>query len=201
MRIITIFLVAAAFAGPCVSAQEVDARAALLASIEAMGTNGVRTVEYSGSGFSSRIGQQFAVDVGWPSYEVADYTRRIDYAAGWSREDYIRRQGNYPTFGRTPMPEEHVTAIVHGEHAWDIRNDAPVPLTRPYLDGIPFDELRQLELAVTPHGFLKAALAADDATAIRMTYVGASDFGLSQFGRTVTIVSFTFLDKYRINGT
>ena len=34
-----------------------------------------------------------------------------------------------------------------------------------------------------------------------MQLVGASDFGLSQFGRWVTIVSFTFLDKYKINGT
>lgn len=201
MRSLAIVIAAAILSWGSASAQEVDARAALLASIQAMGTDNVRTVEYSGAGFSSRIGQQFAVNVGWPGYEVADYTRRIDYAAGWSREDYVRRQGNYPTFGRVPMAEEHVTAIVHGEHAWDIRDDEPVPLTRPYLDGIPFDELRQLELAVTPHGFLKAALASGDATAIRMTYVGASDFGLSQFGRTVTIVSFTFLDKYRINGT
>ena len=77
----------------------------------------------------------------------------------------------------------------------------PVPLTRPYLDGVPFNELRQLELAITPHGFLKTALAASDAKAIRMQYIGASDFGLSQFGRTVTIVSFTFLGKYKINGT
>ena len=77
----------------------------------------------------------------------------------------------------------------------------PVPLTRPYLDGVPFNDLRQLELAITPHGFLKTALAASDAKAIRMQYIGASDFGLSQFGRTVTIVSFTFLGKYKINGT
>jgi glyoxylase-like metal-dependent hydrolase (beta-lactamase superfamily II) len=77
----------------------------------------------------------------------------------------------------------------------------PVPLTRPYLDGVPFSELRQLELAITPHGFLKAALASSDAKAIRMQFIGASDFGLSQFGRTVTIVSFTFLGKYKINGT
>ncbi len=182
-------------------AQEVDAQAALRAAVEAMGTNEVRTVEYSGAGFSSRIGQQFAVDVGWPTYEVADYTRQIDYSVGWSREDYTRRQGDYPTFGRVPMSEEHITSIIGGGFAWDIRSGEPVPLTRPYLDGVPFDELRQVELAVTPHGFLKTALAADDASAIRMTYVGASDFGLSQFGRTVTIVSFTFLDKYRINGT
>ena len=76
-----------------------------------------------------------------------------------------------------------------------------VALTRPYLDGVPFNELRQLELAITPHGFLKAALAASDAKAIKMQFIGASDFGLSQFGRSVTIVSFTFLGKYKINGT
>jgi glyoxylase-like metal-dependent hydrolase (beta-lactamase superfamily II) len=76
----------------------------------------------------------------------------------------------------------------------------PIPLTRGYLDGISFNELRQLELAITPHGFLKAALAASNATAIKVRLVGASDFGLSQFDRTVTIVSFTFLGKYKING-
>ena len=63
------------------------------------------------------------------------------------------------------------------------------------------NELRQLELAITPHGFLKTALAAKDAKAIRIQYIGASDFGLSQFGRTVTMVTFTFLGKYKIVGT
>src|SRR5581483_5622376 len=58
----------------------------------------------------------------------------------------------------------------------------------------------QLELAITPHGFLKAALAAKDTTAITLPIVGASDAGLSQNGRRVTIVSFT-LGKYRVNGT
>jgi glyoxylase-like metal-dependent hydrolase (beta-lactamase superfamily II) len=183
------------------SAQEVDARAALQASMKAMGGEKVKTVEYSGAGFTSLIGQQFAVEGGWPTIEVADYTRAIDYDAKWSREDYTRRQGSYPTFGRVPLADTRTTSIVSGAHAWDVRDNMPVPLTRPYLDGAPFGELRQLELAITPHGFLKAALAATDAKAIRIRYVGASDFGLSQFGRTVTMVSFSHLGKYRIVGT
>ena len=93
-------------------AQAVDARAALRAAVAAMGTDDVRTVEYSGAGFSSRIGQQFAVDGGWPTYEVADYTRHIDYGAGWSREDYTRRQGRYPTFGRVPMADQRIMRIL-----------------------------------------------------------------------------------------
>ena len=201
MRRLILLVTALGLCSGAASAQEIDARAALLASLKAMGGENLKTIEYSGAGFSSRIGQQYSVNGGWPTYEVADYTRSIDYETGWSREDYTRRQGSYPAFGRTPMADQHITAIVNGAYAWDIRGDRPVPLTRPYLDGIPFNDLRQLEIAITPHGFLKAALAADDATAISLPIVGASDFGVSQFGRTVTIVSFTYLDKYKINGT
>ena len=201
MRRLTILLGVFGLSLGSAVAQEVDARAALLASLEAMGGENLDTIEYSGAGFSSRIGQQYSVNGGWPTYQVLDYTRSIDYEAGWSREDYTRQQGDYPTFGRTPMAPEPITAIVSGAYAWDIRNDEPVALTRPYLDGVAYNELRQLEIAITPHGFLRAALAADDATAISLPIVGASDFGVSQFGRQVTIVSFTFLDKYKINGT
>jgi glyoxylase-like metal-dependent hydrolase (beta-lactamase superfamily II) len=182
------------------TAQEADARAALLAAVKAMGTDNLKTIEYSGAGSIAQIGQQFAVDGGWPQFQIVDYTRQIDYDAKWSREDFTRKQGNFPTFGRVPIADTRVTAVVNGAYAWDIRDNMPVPLTRGYLDGISFNELRQLELAITPHGFLKAALAAKDATAIKVRLVGASDFGLSQFDRNVTIVSFKFLNKYKING-
>ena len=59
---------------------------------------------------------------------------------------------------------------------------------RGYLDGIPVSELRQLEIALTPHGFVKAALAPGaNATAVSWT----------PRGRKVTDVSFTVLGKYR----
>ena len=186
--------------GPAV-AQEVDARAALLASLKAMGGENLKTIEIAAAGSSSLIGQQYSIEGNWPQFEVANYTRAIDFDAKWSREDYTRRQGNFPTFGRVPMAEQRVTAIVSGSYAWDMRDTTPVPVTRPYLDGVPVNELRQLELAITPHGFLKAALAAKDPKAIRIQYIGASDFGLSQFGRWVTMVEFTFLGKYKIVGT
>src|SRR5262245_53489539 len=157
------------------SAQEVDARAALLASLKAMGGENLKTIEISAGGSSSLIGQQYSIEGNWPQVEVANYTRAIDFDAKWSREDYTRRQGNFPTFGRVPTAEQHVTAIVSGSYAWDVQNGMPVPLTRAYLDGIPFNELRQLELAISPHGFLKAALAASDAKSIHLQLIGASD--------------------------
>jgi glyoxylase-like metal-dependent hydrolase (beta-lactamase superfamily II) len=187
------------------SAQAVkEVRSVLEASLKAMGGANLKTIRYSASGWSSRIGQTYGLAEDWPRYEVADYTRAIDYDAKWSREDYTRRQGKYPLFGRPPMSEARVTSILSGNYAWDIQSDVqgdkPVPLTSLYLDGVSYSDLRQLELAITPHGFLKAALAAKDATAITLPIVGASDAGLSQNGRKVTIVSFT-IGKYRVNGT
>ncbi|HET9362246.1 MAG TPA: hypothetical protein VFO58_20985, partial [Vicinamibacterales bacterium] len=81
------------------AAQEVDAKAALRASLKAMGGESLKTIEYSGAGSSSLIGQQYSVEGNWPQFEVANYTRAIDFEARWSREDYTRRQGNFPTFG------------------------------------------------------------------------------------------------------
>ncbi len=177
-----------------------DVRAVLEASLKAMGGANLKTLRYSGSGWSSRIGQTYGLAEDWPHYEVADYTRVIDYEAQWSREDYTRRQGKYPLLGRPPTASEHVTSILSGRYAWDMQGEKPVPLPGLYLDGVPYAELRQLELVITPHGFLKAALAAKDATAITLPIVGASDSGLSAFGRKVTIVSFTS-GKHRVNGT
>jgi glyoxylase-like metal-dependent hydrolase (beta-lactamase superfamily II) len=183
------------------SAQTVkDVRSVLETSLQAMGGANLKTIRYSASGWSSRIGQTYGLAEDWPRYEVADYTRTIDYDAKWSREDYTRRQGKYPLLGRPPMPEQRITSILSGNYAWDIQSDKPVPLTSLYLDGVSYADLRQLELAITPHGFLKAALASKDATAIMLPIVGASDAGLSQNGRKVTIVSLT-VGKYRVNGT
>ncbi len=142
--------------GPA-SAQPVkDVRSVLEASLKAMGGANLKTIRYSGSGWSSRIGQTYGLAEDWPRYEVADYTRAIDYDAKWSREDYTRRQGKYPLLGRPPMAEQRVTSILSGNYAWDMQGDKPVPLTSLYLDGVPYADLRQLELAITPHGFLKA---------------------------------------------
>src|SRR5580693_10400673 len=143
-----------------------DVHSVLEASLKAMGGANLKTIQYSASGWPSRIGQTYGLAEDWPRYEVADYTRAIDYDAKWSREDYTRRQGKYPLLGRPPMSEAHVTSILSGNYAWDMQGDKPVPLTSLYLDGVPYADLRRVELTITTHGFLKDALAAEDATAI-----------------------------------
>ena len=159
VRRISMLAVVFALSAGSAFAQAVDARPALLASQKAMGGENLKTIEIAAAGATALIGQQYSVEGSWPQVEIADYTRAIDFDAKWSREDYTRRQGNFPRFGRVPIAEQRVTAIVNGAYAWDVQNGMAVPQTRPYLDGIPVNELRQLELAITPHGFLKAALA------------------------------------------
>lgn len=189
-------------AGTASAQSAVDARTVLQNSLRAMGGTNLKTIQYSGAGWSSRIGQTFGLSEDWPHYQVTDYTRVIDYDAKSSREDYTRQQGDYPTLGRVPMAPQRVTAILSGGYAWDLQGDTVVPRPGLYLYGVPYADLRQLELVLTPHGFLKAALAAGDATAITLPIVGPSDFGLSQNGRKVTVVSFTMLNgKYKVNGT
>ena len=203
MRRLAVLIAAAVLVAVPASAQQVavkDVKSVLEASLKAMGGANLKTLQITAHGWNSRIGQTYTLAEDWPKYEVASYTRAIDYDAKWSREDTTRRQGNYPKLGNLPMPETKATAILSGNYAWDMNGDKPVPLTSLYLFGVPYADLRQLELALTPHGFLKAALAAKDATAISMPLNGASDFGLSAFGRKVTIVTFT-MGKYKINGT
>ena len=125
------------FAGTA-PAQSVDARKILEDAAKAMGVANMKTLQYSASGWFSQIGQTYGLAEDWPHYEVTDYTRVIDFDAKWSREDYTRRQGKYPTLGRVPMPEQHVTSILSGNYAWDMQGDMPVPLTRMYLDGVPY---------------------------------------------------------------
>src|ERR1700680_4468259 len=177
-------------------AQTVDARKALEAAAKAMGTTNLKSIQFTADGFLSKVGEQYDLTTDWPHFDVTEYTRTIDFDAKYMRLDYNQKQGNYPTNGYPPVPEEHVTNILSGNFEWDMKGDTPVPSPRLYLDGMPYADLRQLEMVLTPHGFLKAALAAADATAIRQPIVGPSDFGLSMFGQWVTIVSFHY-GKYR----
>ena len=181
-------------------AQTVDARKVLEAAAKAMGTTNLKSIQFTADGFLSKVGEQYDLTTDWPHFEVSEYTRTIDFDAKYMRLDYNQKQGSYPTNGYPPVPEDHVTNIVSGNFAWDMKGDTPVPYTRLYLDGMPYADLRQLEMVLSPHGFIKAALAATDAVAITQPIVGPSDFGLSQFGQWVTIVSFHY-GKYRVNGT
>src|ERR1700686_384154 len=154
------------------SAQAVDARKALEAAATAMGTTNLKSIQFTAEGFLSKVGEQYDLTTDWPHFDFTEDTRTIDFDARYMRLDYNQKQGNYPTNGYPPVPEEPVTNILSGNFAWDMKGDTPVPYTRLYLDGLPYADLRQLEMVLSPHGFIKAALAATDVTAIGRPLVG-----------------------------
>src|SRR5262249_30189823 len=178
-----------------------DARGVLQAAMKTMGTANVKTVQYSGTGWNAAVGQSFSPAEDWPRFEVTRYTRTIDYDAKFSREELTRRQGNNPPRGGggTPLQgEQQQVAVVSGNYAWNVDGQNAVPQPGQYLAGISVAEFRQLDILLTPHGFLKAAMAASP-TAISLTLPG-SPGAITQNGKA-TLVSFTVMGKYRVNGT
>jgi glyoxylase-like metal-dependent hydrolase (beta-lactamase superfamily II) len=176
-----------------------DAKAVLQAASKAMGT--VKTVQITGTGWNAAVGQSYSPAEDWPKFEVTRYTRTIDYDARTSREELTRRQGNYPPRGGggTPLQgDQQQINIVSGNYAWNMQDGKPVPQPGQYLAGIPVSEYRQLDILLTPHGFLRAALAAN-ATAISLN-LPASPGAITQNGKA-TLVSFTAMGKYKVVGT
>ena len=146
-------------AGPAF-AQEVDARAALLASLKAMGGENLKTIEITAAGSSSLIGQQYTVEGNWPQFEVANYTRRSTSTpngrARTTRDDRVTSPRSVACRWPSSASPRSSAAPTRGTCATRRRWRSPVRISMAY----PFNELRQLELAITPHGFLKEALAA-----------------------------------------
>ena len=183
-----------ALAGVAGSAQDLDARALLQTSLRAMGGENLTSIQYSAStGYVADWGQNYSPAQDWPSNRLTSYTRTIDYAAGSSKEEYTLTQGTGqggPTGGgnaplvTTPLVgEQHRTLMVSGNYAWDMQGTTVVPA--------PADaEQRQLEIWLTPHGCLKAALAP-----------GANPMAVErneQGKGRIRAVSFMALDKYRV---
>ena len=166
-----------------------DASGVLKAALTAMGGDNVRNIQISGVGYVSAVGQAFNVlDEDYPRFEITQYTRTIDFGTMSSTERLTRRQGNYPARGGGGTPlvgEQQLVNMVRGRFAWNLQGTDVVPAPAQV-------ETRQIEILLHPHGFLRGALAAgSNATAFRRRHLG----------RPVTIVSFTALGKYRVNGT
>ena len=149
-------------------------QAALDDAAKTMGATNLKSIQYSGSGAFYSLGQNVNPNDPWPKANLQTYSCWIDYEGQASREELVRDGGFRP----------HLTQFVSGSSAWVTVGDDPKPLPTP--DGV---SERQLQILLTPHGFLKAAKA-DSPTVTQQT----------QDGKKVTIVSFTALGKYPVTG-
>ena len=141
----------------------------------AMGMENLSSIQYSGTGWQGRVGQNVSPDRDWPRVDLTSYTRTIDFETMSSKEEYVREGGT-----------RQITNLVSGDYAWTLDaqgQPAPQPAAA---------ELRRLEILLTPWGFIKGAMA----PGANPTMVTRNEYG----GRS-TVISFVAFGKYRINGT
>ena len=145
-------------------AQSADKSAVLENAAKAMGATGMKSIQYSGSGFNFALGQSARPFTPWPRFNVKSYTRVINYETASSREEMIRTQFENPPRGGGQQPivgEQRQVQLVSGAYAWNLAGSNPVAAPAASAE-------RMLQIWLTPHGFIKAALA-NKATVSRST--------------------------------
>ena len=182
-----VFFIVLAWTAGTAAAQ--DARSLLQAADRAMGASAVKSVQYSGTGWMSAVGQSFAADGDWPRADLQSYTNTIDYDSKSSKEEYVRVQGNNPPRGGGGMPiqgEARGANFVSGNYAWNLNQQGQA---NPQPDNA---DIRQFMIWVSPHGFVKAAIESGNATVAERHFAA--------LGRTLKVVGFTTMGKYRVTG-
>jgi glyoxylase-like metal-dependent hydrolase (beta-lactamase superfamily II) len=144
----------------------------LEAAAEAMGAGELTSIQYSGNGTQYAFGQAYEPGQRWPRFVAKTYTVAVDYQAPAMRLEMLRAQGENPPRGGGAQPfatEVRTIQLVSGKFAWTEGGQQPAP--NPAAVG---DRLRALWL--TPHGVIKAAMAAgaaaDEAGVINLTVEG-----------------------------
>lgn len=127
-----------------------DAKTVIQKAQKAIGD--ANSIQYSGSGKMGGIGQNWSPTVPWHQTIVTSYTKTIDYASRSAKEELTRTQMNPPDHGgEAPFTgEQKQVNMVSGQYAWNQPGAQPQP-------ALAAADERQLQIWLTPHGFLKAA--------------------------------------------
>ena len=177
-----LFLISAAAIVPA-AAQ--DAKSVLQAADKAMGASAVNSVTYSGAGTMHYPGQSFDVNGDWPAAPMTSYTATIDYGSMSGKQDYTVDVAKKGRGGGLAQP--HTVDFVAGNYAWNL-NAQGQPNPQPGAAA-----LREFMITISPYGFIKAALAAHDATLEERTFNRLGE------GVTMNVIGFT-AGKYRVTG-
>src|ERR1700690_3519949 len=182
-----IFLLVCLTAG---TAMAQDAKTVIRNAEKAMGD--IKSIRYSGSGHLGVVGMNWNPTSPWHATLLTNYTRAIDYPTGSSREDIVRNQENPPALGGEAPYVDAITEgrEVSGKYSWNQPINAypppPADQVQPSLASAPE---RELQIWLTPHGFLKAA-AANNATAKEVM----------EGGKKFTVLTF-MAGKFKLVGT
>jgi glyoxylase-like metal-dependent hydrolase (beta-lactamase superfamily II) len=155
--------------------------ATLESAMEALGADGVTSIEISGAGRWFQFGQAPNPALPWPAFDVSSYTATIDYDTASARVRMVRRPLVEPDRIRPAPIEQRPVQLVSGRYAWNTAGPAgSAPATEPAPQPQPAAAAeRTMEIWTTPHGFLRAAVAnhataepADDGTDVSFVVDG-----------------------------
>ena len=158
-----------------------DAKTVIQNAQKAMGD--VKSIRYSGTGKAGGFGQNWNSTAPWHPTVITSYTRTIDYPTRSSKEELTRTQEDPPARGgEAPFAgEQKQVNLVSGQYAWNQPGNTPQP-------AIAAADERQLQIWLTPYGFLKAA--ADNNATAKSGKEG---------GKKVTVLMF-MIGKNKITG-
>ncbi len=189
----------------------IDPFPVLQAAIEAIGADRLNCVSISGTAYSGMVGQQRlnGYEVDWPrGAPLRNYTRIIDWRNVRMIETFEREPGNNPASWKyglgwrdgTPLQREtYQEFMLNGNYAWHKDGEDAEPIAVPSVDA----ERWQLDMWMTPHGFLKASMlpGANPSASWRWELGEMGRDGATISPEKVTIVSISLLGKYRIDAT
>lgn len=186
---VVIALVGAILCGQAAWAQ--DPKTALDAAATALGATNLKTIQFSGRGYDFMFGQAYEGAAPWPRFYLPNYTMTIDYTIPAMRDDRRRQQSENPPRGGGFQPivgQLQQTWVLSGTYAWDVAGTNAVPAAaerdlRSAVDG------RLAQIWMTPHGFIKAAIA-NHAAAKAETVNGGKK----------TVIYFTAPNKAKFEG-
>jgi glyoxylase-like metal-dependent hydrolase (beta-lactamase superfamily II) len=150
---------------------------------DALDVSTTKTFQFTGNGKMWHVGQSTSPMAAWPRYYVKSVTRMYDFSAGAMREQMVRTQGETPPSGGGGQPlegDQQSITLVSGDLAWN-ESGKNTP-ARPH-DA----NSRAHELAISPHGVVRAALANNATVTKKMID-----------GREITVISFTDRGKRKI---
>jgi glyoxylase-like metal-dependent hydrolase (beta-lactamase superfamily II) len=138
-----------------------ESRSTIDVAAAALSVARVQTIQFSGWGSDFIFGQSYEGSLPWPRFHLSAFSMAIDYATPALRDDRRRSQAEAPPLGGGFQPiigEQRQIWLLNGPYAWDLAGTAPVAAAperdlRSAVDG------RTTQVWMTPHGFLKAALA------------------------------------------
>ena len=189
----------------------IDPAPILAAASAAIGEDRLSCISIAGTAYSGMVGQQRlnGYEVDWPRGEpLRNYSRVIDWDNVRMIETFDRDPGNNPAswkyglgwYGGTPLQQqERQIFSLNGEFAWHQDGQNADPIAVSSVDA----ERWQLDMWLTPHGFLKAARlpGANPRASWRWELGEMGRDGATVNPEKMTIVSITLMNRFRVDAT